>query len=139
MKPSSRVRTTLCQPLVFLVSSSQHLTEVPTFFVAGNDTTSATISWMLFALTKNPSIQRKLREELLSVPDDVPTFDGLNGLRYLDFVVRETLRLYSPVVNVTRVAAADDVIPLGRPVKDKYGRLRDSVAYVLRPTFETCS
>ena len=61
--------------------------------VAGHETTSTATTWCLYALTQNPSIQEKLREEILSIPTDMPSMEDLNGLPYLDLVVRETLRL----------------------------------------------
>src|SRR5438309_414607 len=90
--------------------------EVPTFLVAGHETTSTATTWALYALTQAPEIQTKLRKELLSVSTDNPTMDELNELPYLEAVVRETLRLYAPVPSTIRVAVKDDVLPLGTPV-----------------------
>jgi hypothetical protein len=58
---------------------------------------SAAATWALFALTQNVEVQKRLRDELLTVSTDKPTMDELNGLPFLDCVVRETLRLYAPV------------------------------------------
>ena len=55
------------------------------------------MSWALYALTQNKHVQIKLREEVSNVSIDNPTVDDLNGLPYLDAVVRETLRLHPPV------------------------------------------
>ena len=43
-------------------------------------------------------------------------------LPYLDAVVREGLRLYTPVTTTMRVAAADDAIPVAAPFVDARGR-----------------
>jgi hypothetical protein len=51
---------------------------------------STAVTWALFALTQNPTAQKRLREELLSISTDCPTMDELNALPYLDCVVRET-------------------------------------------------
>ncbi|KIY47946.1 cytochrome P450 [Fistulina hepatica ATCC 64428] len=53
--------------------------------------------------------------------------DELNALPYLDRVVRESLRVYSPVCNTARIADADDVIPLSRPIVDKRGVQRHEI------------
>jgi cytochrome P450 len=74
-------------------------------------------------------VQRRLREELLSVPTDRPTMDILNSLPYLDAVVRETLRVHSAVPSTTRVAAQDDVIPLSTPFVDKKGRTLTEIRF----------
>ena len=63
----------------------------------------AVMSWALLELARNPSIQTKLREELLAYGGD-PDYDQLsNSLPYLDAVVHEILRLYPPVIDVIRV------------------------------------
>ncbi|KAG7086399.1 hypothetical protein E1B28_002354 [Marasmius oreades] len=90
--------------------------QVPTFLIAGHETSSTATTWTLFALTQHPEIQRKLREELLGVSTDAPTMDELNSLPYLDAVVRETLRVHPPVPSTTRVAVRDTVLPLNEPV-----------------------
>ena len=87
--------------------------------------------WCLFALTQAPEVQRKLREELLSVDTDKPDMDQLNALPYLDAVVRETLRVHAPVPIITRVAMKDDVIPVAEPFVDRYGKLQNHIEYVL--------
>lgn len=106
------------------------LVEVPTFLVAGHETTSTATTWCLYALTQNTSIQDKLREELLAVPTDMPSMEELNALPYLDSVIRETLRLHTPVTITARVAEKDDIIPLSEPVKDKYGNLLHEIPLV---------
>jgi cytochrome P450 len=53
--------------------------------------------------------------------------DELNALPYLDAVVRETLRIHSPVGSTMRMATQDDILPLGEPIKDKYGRMMDTI------------
>jgi hypothetical protein len=80
------------------------------------------MAWELYSIAANPHVQTKLREELLSIRTDTPTKDVLHALPYLDSVVRESLRLYSPVAFSTRMAFEDDVLPLSTPYVDKQGR-----------------
>ena len=95
---------------------SDHLViEVATFFVAGQETSSTATTWALFALTQAPQCQAKLREELLNIATDTPSMEELNNLPYLDAVVREALRVHSPVPVTARIAKEDDVIPLDIP------------------------
>lgn len=103
------------------------LLEIPTFLVAGNETTSVATAWCLYALSHDFTVQNKLRDELLSLGSDVPTMEELNNLPYLDGVVRETLRLYSPVHATVRIATKDDVVPLGTPFMDRKGRLQHTI------------
>ena len=86
--------------------------EIGTFLIAGHETTSTAMSWTLFGLCQNLEAQRKLREELLTLHTDNPTMDKLKSLHYLDMVVRESLRLYSPVDTSGRVAVKDTVLPM---------------------------
>jgi cytochrome P450 len=109
------------------MTEEEVLAQVPTFLVAGHETTSTATTWALFALTQNLEVQTKLRNELLTVGTDNPTMDELNALPYLDGVVRETLRIHAPVASTVRVAMQDDILPLSEPIKDKYGRMMDSI------------
>lgn len=110
------------------LTDDEVLAQVPTFIVAGHETTSTATTWALLSLSRHPDIQRKLRAELLKVPTDNPSMDELNALPYLDAVVRETLRHHSPVPMTSRVAVQDDVIPVAAPFTDRYGRTRDHIA-----------
>jgi hypothetical protein len=82
---------------------------------------STTMSWALYALSQNKDAQTKLREEISSISTDNPTMDDLNGLPYMDAVVRETLRLYPAVAAILREAGKDDCIPLSKPFRDTKG------------------
>jgi len=109
------------------MSDQDVLAQVPTFFVAGHETTSSGTTWALFALTQDLRVQAKLRDELLTVDTDNPTMDQLNALPYLDMVLRETLRLHAPVPSTVRVAVKDDILPLGIPVTDRKGRVHEFI------------
>lgn len=82
------------------------------FSVAGHETTSTATTWALYALSLHPDIQTKLREELFTLDSEAPDMDDLKTLTYLDWVVRETLRVHAPVPNAMRVATQDDVLPM---------------------------
>ena len=76
--------------------------------------------WCLFSLTQAPEVQRKLREELLSVDTDKPTMDELQALPYLDAVCRETLRMHPPIHSIARMVREDIPVPatLAAPSED---------------------
>ncbi|KAJ7831962.1 cytochrome P450 [Mycena leptocephala] len=109
------------------LSDEDVLAQVPTFLVAGHETTSTALTWALFALTQNIAAQTRLRDELLGVSTDNPTMDELNELKYLDCVVRETLRVYAPVTNSSRVALRDDIVPFEKPFTDIHGVVHDTL------------
>jgi hypothetical protein len=84
----------------------------------------------LRALSLHPSVQSKLREELLSIATDDPTMDELNSCPYLENVVREVMRVYPPVAFSRREAMEDDVLPLSKPYLDRNGNSYDTISYV---------
>ncbi|KAF7354240.1 Cytochrome P450 [Mycena venus] len=101
--------------------------QLPTFFVAGHETTSTATTWALYALALHPEVQTTLRAELLTMGTDNPSLDALNALPYLDKVVREVMRVHSPVVFTNRMAMRDDVLLLGTPYTDTRGVRHDSI------------
>ena len=109
------------------MSDKEVLAQVPTFLVAGHETTSTATTWALYSLCGAPEAQRKLREELQKVSSDNPSMDELNALPYLDAVVRETLRVHPPVASTLRVAVKDDVLPLSQPYTDINGHVHSTV------------
>ncbi|KAG9128432.1 hypothetical protein FRC07_012540 [Ceratobasidium sp. 392] len=67
-------------------------------------------------------LQQKLRKELLeSGLGDEPSMADLDKLPYLDNVVRESLRIHSPVPSTVRVADHDVHIPVSKSFKNRYG------------------
>ncbi|CAH1732233.1 cytochrome P450 4C1 [Aphis gossypii] len=80
--------------------------EVDTFMFAGVDTSSVTLSWMMYVLGKHPEAQDRILEEL---DEKIPNFgDGklsvqiLHSLDYLDRTIKEVLRLYPSVPFIGR-------------------------------------
>ena len=60
------------------------------FFIAGFETSSSTLSYMLLELAQNQHIQDKLRQEIINVlenNDNVLTYDALKEMKYLDMVI----------------------------------------------------
>jgi len=85
--------------------------------------------WALFALAQDHRVQRKLRNELLTVQTDNPTMDELNALPYLDNVIRETMRVHPPVAATDRISGKDHFLPLSEPVTDRKGKIHNSIRY----------
>jgi len=53
--------------------------------------------------------------------------EDLAALPYLDAVIREVLRLWSPAPNTIRKANEAVVIPLGTPIEGRDGKMIDSI------------
>ncbi|KAJ7434091.1 cytochrome P450 [Mycena galericulata] len=109
------------------LSDAEVIAQIPTFLFAGHETTSASLSWALHALSEKPAVQSKLRDELFTLSTENPTMDELNTLAYLESVVRETMRVHAPVMHTQRMAMQDDVLPLSKPFIDKQGKSHDSL------------
>ncbi|KAJ7153438.1 cytochrome P450 [Mycena crocata] len=122
-----RANTSKDIPVHQRLSDEDVFAQVPTFLVAGYETTSSAMAWALYALTQNTAVQTRLREELFSIDTENPSMDQLNSLPYLDCVVRETLRLHAPVALVGREAVCDDVVPLMDPWTDTNGKVHETL------------
>ncbi|EJF62016.1 cytochrome P450 [Dichomitus squalens LYAD-421 SS1] len=114
------------------LSDEELIAQMSTFILAGMDTTSNALSRILNLLAQNPTVQDKLRTEIVEArggtggETDTP-YDDLIKLPYLDAVCRETLRLYAPVTLSGRMAAKDSVIPLYTPIRGRDGNMINEV------------
>ncbi|KAF4124737.1 Cytochrome P450, partial [Geosmithia morbida] len=88
-------------------------------FLAGIDTTSDTLMFLIWSLSqvRNRSYQDRLRDELLRIDegelndDGNPTAQASDRCTYLAAVIRETLRLYAPLPTFEpRSCPADSVV-----------------------------
>jgi len=72
--------------------------EALTQLIAGSDTTSNTSCAILYYVTKTPGVLQKLQKELdAAIPAgiDVPSFEMVKDLPYLNNVIQETMRIHS--------------------------------------------
>ncbi|KAH9852154.1 cytochrome P450 [Lenzites betulinus] len=101
------------------------LGQMSSIIVAAMDTTSNAMARILHLLAEHPEVQETLREEVLAAKrvNDQFDYDQLHALPYLDAVCRETLRLYSPLVQTFRGATKDAVLPLSQPIRATDGTL----------------
>ncbi|TQV92709.1 Cytochrome P450 [Cordyceps javanica] len=85
---------------VFKAKDDDTLTEeevtvnAQTYIVAGSDTTSNTLTYLTWAVARRPDVRARLAAEVAALPDDFSEADT-RGLRYLEQVVAETMRLHA--------------------------------------------
>jgi cytochrome P450 len=84
---------------------------VTTLLFAGHDTSSSTLSFLLYQLARNPPVLERVLDEQDSVLNGrVPTAEELSTrLPQLDMALSETLRLYPPVWFGPRMAVDEFV------------------------------
>jgi len=80
-----------------------------TLICAGHDTTAYFTSYLCFLLATHQDAQDKLRKEIIDAIGNrsAVTADELVEMKYLQMIMQETLRLYSIIPAVTRVATEE--------------------------------
>ncbi|KAG7188272.1 hypothetical protein KM043_007938 [Ampulex compressa] len=87
--------------------------EINTMIIAGTETTAITSTFVMFVLANFPEIQDKVYEELLSIygpadPKTVPiSYTDLPRMKYMECVIKETLRLFPTVPVMARQITQD--------------------------------
>jgi cytochrome P450 len=85
------------------------LSESMQLLVAGHETSSNALSWMLYLLSSRPECLERVRQEFDSVLCGAPlNFGDVSKLEFTGQVIHEALRLYPPFWMVDREAVADD-------------------------------
>jgi len=85
------------------------LSESMQLLVAGHETSSNGLSWLLYLLSSRPDCLERVRQEIYSVLGDAPLhYSHVPRLEFTTQVIQEGLRLYPPFWMVDRMAVADD-------------------------------
>ena len=89
-------------------------------FSGAADTTFTTLEWALSELVRNPQVMKKLQKEVNLIAQGRPTLteDDSGKLKYLQAVLKETMRLHAPAPLVIR-ASSQDVKLMGYDIKAK--------------------
>ena len=85
------------------------LSESMQLLVAGHETSSNALSWLLYLLSSRPDCVDKIRQEFDSVLGEKPlSYSDVPKFEFTTQVIMEALRLYPPFWMVDRMALADD-------------------------------
>ncbi|MEU2125045.1 cytochrome P450 [Nocardia niwae] len=89
--------------------------------MAAHDTTTTTVAMMAYHLAANPQWQRRARAESLALGKPAIAYEDQEQLPTLDLVMKETLRLCSPVGTLARETICDTTllghfIPVGTKI-----------------------
>jgi cytochrome P450 len=86
------------------ISDEDAAAQLWTLYGASYDTTSSTLAWVLLLLAQHPDVARRLMLELqAAAPGETPV--------YLTWVIKEAMRLCTPVPLQIRKAAVDAALP----------------------------
>ncbi|KAI1431321.1 cytochrome P450 [Xylaria sp. CBS 124048] len=78
------------------ISPPEMVNNAQSYIVAGSDTTSNTLDYLVWAVCRDPEIKSRLNKELEALPEEF-TYEELRHVPYLDHVIDETLRRYATV------------------------------------------
>jgi cytochrome P450 len=98
------------------------LSESMQLLVAGHETSSNALSWLLYLLSSRPDCLERVRQEFDSVLGEAPmSYSDVPKFEFATQVIQEALRLYPPFWMIDRMAVADDrvgdvAIPAGSMV-----------------------
>jgi cytochrome P450 len=83
-----------------------------TLFFAGHETSATSLSWIHYLLSENRDVRSRMQAEVRGVlgQSSTATSDELQRLNYTEQVVNESLRMYSPIHSISRVALEPDTI-----------------------------
>ncbi|GBP26426.1 Cytochrome P450 9e2 [Eumeta japonica] len=89
------------------------------FFLAGFDTVSTAMVFLMYELAVNEDVQTKLRQEIDTYYEkyqDKIDYDKINEMIYLDMVLSESLRKWPPAPSLDRVSQKE--YNLGKPNRE---------------------
>ncbi|PVD38376.1 hypothetical protein C0Q70_00990 [Pomacea canaliculata] len=88
------------------LTHNEIIAQMMIFFLAGYETTATTLQYTIYNLALYPDVQQKIVDEIKEqIGDEAPTNDNVSKLKYMEQTIKETLRLFSPVAAVNRLAS----------------------------------
>ncbi|KAL5826218.1 hypothetical protein ACOSQ4_018015 [Xanthoceras sorbifolium] len=85
------------------ISIEELVDECKTFYIAGQETSSTMLGWTLLLLAIHTDWQEAARKEVIdSFGNKNPHLDGIVKLKTMTMIINESLRLYPPVISMTR-------------------------------------
>lgn len=84
------------------------------FYIAGNDSSSATIGFILFELTRNQNFMKRAQDDIKSTLEKHGgefTYESVMDMKFIDLCVKESLRKYPILPMLNRECTKDYQIP----------------------------
>ena len=90
--------------------------QLTAILLAGRDTTASSLSWTFLELARNPQVVSKLKSEIVDTLGSrgrPPSYQEIKDMKYLTYIINETLRLYPAVPFNVRNSLTDTCLPHG--------------------------
>ena len=93
---------------------------VLTMLIAGHETTANALTWTYYLISQHPNVEEKIHEEIDKVISQnkenkdkqikIPRVEDLTKFKYVEKVIRESLRIYPTVWSIGRIVEEDYLI-----------------------------
>ena len=93
-------------------SDKELIDEIVTLIIAGYETSAGTLNWVWYLISQHPSVETLLlleSEKIIPKIDSI-NFESINQMKYTQWVIEETLRLYPPVWLFSRKSLKEDTL-----------------------------
>ncbi|RWS20042.1 cytochrome P450-like protein, partial [Leptotrombidium deliense] len=124
------------------LSDDDILGEVDSLIPATLSGITVTLQWLILVVGNHPQVQQKLRTELMQVVGDRHreiSIKDLSNLKYTDWVIKETLRLFPAVHTIIRRAETDFNFEGHRYAKNTVAALLVFESHRDKQTFENAN
>ncbi|KAL8597011.1 hypothetical protein ACOMHN_050110 [Nucella lapillus] len=88
------------------LTQDEIISQMLIFFIAGYETTAATLQYMSYNLAMHPEVQQRIVTEMQQqLGEETPTYENVTKLKYMEQTIHETLRMHPPATTITRLAS----------------------------------
>ena len=93
-------------------SDKELIDEIVTLIIAGYETSAGTLNWAWYLISQHPLVETLLLSESAKIIPEIDSinFESINQMKYTQWVIEETLRLYPPVWLFSRKSLKEDTL-----------------------------
>ena len=93
-------------------SDKELIDEIVTLIIAGYETSAGTLNWVWYLISQHPLVETLLLSESKKIIPKIDSinFESINQMKYTQWVIEETLRLYPPVWLFSRKSLKEDTL-----------------------------
>ncbi|MFD2827857.1 cytochrome P450 [Leeuwenhoekiella polynyae] len=91
------------------IEREQLIDEILILFIAGHETTSNALTFTAELLARHQEVQERVFKEVQQI-EEVDLLEQLKGMKFINNVVNESMRLYPPAYFIDRISLEEDFI-----------------------------